>query len=147
LIASQSPSVFGARCSDGVLFATEKQMLSPLLTPGANPQIFWLSNQIACATVGDRPDCYGAVAKAREYDRPYFANFGIHLSIQEIVGQTSAFFHSKHSGGLPYGTTLLFGGYNGRPRFTPSSQADSASLAPARTATSGAPSCSGPSGA
>jgi 20S proteasome alpha/beta subunit len=47
--------------------------------------------------------------------RPYFSNFGIHLSVQQIVGQTSAFFHSKHSGGgRPYGTALLFGGYNGR---------------------------------
>jgi 20S proteasome subunit alpha 7 len=116
-VVDRESTAVGFRCSDGVLFATKTQINSPQLTPGANPRIFWLGNQIACATVGDRPDCCGAVAKAREYDRPYFSNFGIHLSVQHIVGQTSVFFHCKHSGGgLSYGTTLLFGGYNGRPQ-------------------------------
>jgi 20S proteasome subunit alpha 7 len=107
----REPVAVGVRYSDGVLFATEKQILSPLLTPGANPRIFWLSSQIACVTVGERPDCLAAVAKAREYDHPDFSNFGIHLSVPQVVGQTSAFFRSKHSGGgRPYGATLLFGG-------------------------------------
>jgi 20S proteasome subunit alpha 7 len=113
----REPVAVGVRCSDGVLFATEKQILSPLLTPGGNSRIFWVSNQIACATVGYRPDCYAAVAKAREYDRTYFSNFGVHLSVPQIVRQTSALFHGTHAGGgRPYGTTLLFGGYNGRPQ-------------------------------
>jgi hypothetical protein len=41
----REPVAVGVRCPGGVLFGTDKQILSPLLTPGANPRIFWLNNQ------------------------------------------------------------------------------------------------------
>jgi 20S proteasome subunit alpha 7 len=105
----------GVRCSDGILFAVEKTLASPLLTPGANQRIYWIDTDIACATVGYRPDCYAAVVNARQEARSYFENFGCQISVPELVSRVSASFHQAHaySSIRPYGCALLFGSLEG----------------------------------
>lgn len=101
----------GVRCSDGVLFAVEKNLSSSLLTPGANPRIYWIDTHIACATVGYRPDCYAAVVKAREEAQSYFETFGCKISVSELVSRIASTFHQSHAFSTfrPYGCALLFG--------------------------------------
>lgn len=103
------------RCSDGVLFAVEKNLASPLLTPSSNSRVFWIDQHIACAAVGYRPDCYAAVVKARNEAERYLATFGVKISVQELVSRLSETFHGSHAwmGIRPYASTLMFGSLDG----------------------------------
>jgi len=109
----------GVRCSDGILFAVEKNLASPLLTPGGNPRIFWIDTHIACATVGYRPDSHAAVVKARAEARSYFDTFGCKITVPELVSRVSASFHQTHAMASfrPYATALLFGSLEGPSLF------------------------------
>ena len=105
----------GVRCRDGVLLACEKILSSPLLTPLSNPRIFWIDTEIACATVGYRPDCYAAVVKAREEAQSYFESFGMRITVPELVSRVSANFHQGHAMASirPYACALLFASLKG----------------------------------
>lgn len=99
------------KCKDGVLFAVEKNIATPLLTPGANPRIFWITDKIACAPVGYRPDCYAAVVKARKEAASYYDNFGVTITVPELVSRVATLFHQAHAYATyrPYGCAMLFG--------------------------------------
>ena len=99
------------KCSDGILFASEKSLSSSLLAPNSNNRIFWINDSIACATVGHRPDCYALACKAREEASSYFDNFGVKITVPELVSRVSMHFHQFHaqSGYRPFGCTALFG--------------------------------------
>lgn len=105
----------GVRCSDGVLFAVEKNTSSPLLTEGANPRTFWITTKIACATVGYRPDCYAAVKEARKEASNYLSNFGTEISVPELVARIASTYHQTHAFASlrPFGCALLFGSLEG----------------------------------
>jgi 20S proteasome subunit alpha 7 len=105
----REPVSIGVRCSDGVLLAAEKPLHSPLLRANSNARIFWISNEVACATVGYRPDCLALIAQARNEDEKHFAEFGVHLSVQALAlrlmfpyVQTHIFFQ-----GRPFAASLL----------------------------------------
>ena len=105
----------GVRCKDGVLFACEKILASPLLARSANPRIFWIDTHIACATVGYRPDSYAAVVKARDEARSYRDTFGVAISVPELVSRVASSFHQSHAfaSTRPYGCALLIGSAEG----------------------------------
>lgn len=105
----------GVRCSDGVLFAVEKNLSSKLLTQGANPRTYLINSQIACATVGYRPDSYAAVLQARKEASNYFNNYGTQITVPELVSRVASTYHSTHefSALRPYGCALLFGSLEG----------------------------------
>ena len=105
----------GVRCKDGVLFACEKILASPLLARNANPRIFWVDTHIACATVGYRPDSYAAVVKARNEARSYRDTFGVAISVPELVSRVASSFHQSHAfaSTRPYGCALLIGSAEG----------------------------------
>ncbi|KAH0787837.1 proteasome subunit alpha type-3 [Histomonas meleagridis] len=105
----------GVRCSDGVLFAVEKNLASPLLAQRANPRIFWVDTKIACATVGYRPDCYAAILQARKEAATYFDNFGCQITVPELVSRVASTFHQSHAFASirPFGCALLFGSLEG----------------------------------
>ena len=105
----------GVRCSDGVLFAVEKNLSSKLLTPGANPRTFWIDTHIACATVGYRPDSYAAVLQARKEAARYTDSFGSKITVPELVSRVAHSFHYTHaySSIRPYGCALLIGSLEG----------------------------------
>ncbi|KAK8860538.1 Phosphoprotein associated with glycosphingolipid-enriched microdomains 1 [Tritrichomonas musculus] len=105
----------GVRCSDGVLFAVEKNLSSKLLTQGANPRTYNVDTHIACATVGYRPDSYAAVLQARKEAAKYFNTFGCRISVPELVSRVASTFHSTHafSSLRPFGCALLFGSLDG----------------------------------
>jgi 20S proteasome subunit alpha 7 len=109
----REPVAVGVRCSDGVLLAVEKSVHSPLLTPGANPRIYWIDSSIACATVGYRPDCMATVDLARKESREYFESFGSPISIPELSARVFWHYHGKHefNNGRPLASTLLFGSF------------------------------------
>lgn len=100
----------GVRCKDGILLAAEKNLSSSLLTPGANPRIFWINDNIACATVGHRPDCYALVKLARDESQKYTDNFGIKITVPELVSRVAMTTQQYHafSGYRPSGCTALF---------------------------------------
>ena len=100
----------GVKCKDGILLAAEKILSSTLLTPGANPRIFWINDNIACATVGHRPDCFTIVNKAREEALDNERNFGIKITVPELVSKVSFTYSQYHlySGYRPSGCTAIF---------------------------------------
>ena len=101
----------GVNCSNGILFATLKIKKSPMLRPEANPRIFWIDQQIVCATIGYRPDCLAAVSAAREEAASYLDNFGCPISVSELTARVAMSFHQTHHiwGCRPYGAALVFG--------------------------------------
>ena len=105
----------GVRCKDGVLFAVEKNLSSKLLTQGANPRTYIINSNIACATVGYRPDSYAAVLQARKEASNYFNTFGTQITVPELVMRVARTFHSTHafSALRPYGCALIFGSLEG----------------------------------
>lgn len=100
----------GVKCKDGILFATEKIKQSSLLMPGANPRIYWINENIACSTIGHRPDCYAAVNLARQEAERYQDNFGVAITVPELVSRVATYFHAYHiySGYRPFGCTAIF---------------------------------------
>jgi len=105
--------VLAVKCQDGILMAAEKVLSSSLLAPNSNHRIFWINDSIACATVGHRPDCYALAVKAREEASSYFDNFGVKITVPELVSRVSMSFQQNHcvSGYRPYGCTALFGSF------------------------------------
>ena len=99
------------KCSDGILFAVEKNLSSPLLASRSNQRVYLVSPQIGCATVGYRPDCYAAVVETRKECANYYDNFGVDITVPELVSRMASYFHQTHgfSSERPYGCTLIFG--------------------------------------
>ena len=100
----------GVKCKDGILLAAEKNLSSSLLAPGANPRIFWINDNIACATIGHRPDCYAIVNEAREEALSTERNFGVKTTVPELVSRIAFTFTKYHlsSGYRPAGCTAIF---------------------------------------
>jgi 20S proteasome subunit alpha 7 len=103
----------GVRCSDGVVFAAQKPLPTPLLRRGVNPRIYWVNTHIACATVGYRPDCYAGVVRARKEADRYHGTFGATIAVDELVSRVALSFHQAHAlmSIRPYGCALLFGSF------------------------------------
>lgn len=103
----------GVKCKDGIVLAAEKNLTSTLLTPGANPRIFWINDTIACITIGHRPDCYSIISLAREEAESYSKSFGIKITVQELVSRVSTTVHQYtwYWGSRPSGCTAIFASY------------------------------------
>lgn len=106
--AEKEALALGVRCSDGILFAAEKNLASPLLTPSSNARIFWIDTHIVCATVGYRPDCIAAVVTARNEAQRHRDNFGIPITVPQLVSCVSSSFYGM-APMRPYAAALMFG--------------------------------------
>jgi 20S proteasome subunit alpha 7 len=105
------------RCHDGVLLAAEKPLISPLLRANANPRIFWISSEVACATVGYRPDCLALVAHARSEGESHFSNYGVHLTVPALAMRLMFSCVHSHifSRGRPFAAALLLASVTDEP--------------------------------
>lgn len=106
----------GVKCKDGIVLASEKIISSALLVKGGNPKIFWISDTVACATVGHRPDCLYLVQVARNYIIDYKDRFGVSPDIENLISYMALSCANNHLVQYyrPYGCTLIFASYTER---------------------------------
>ena len=103
----------GVRCSDGILFAAEKNLQSSLIRKASNPRSFLIDENIGAITIGHRPDCYRAVVQARKEAADWVNGWGSSITVPQLVNRLSLSFYQQHStgGGIPYGCAILLGSH------------------------------------
>jgi len=98
-------------CKDGVIFATEKFLLSKMLVPGTTKRVFPVSRNSGMAVAGMLADSRQIVARARQEAHQYTKTYGEEMPPEILAERIGLFVHAYtlYWSIRPFGCTVLFG--------------------------------------
>jgi len=98
-------------CKDGILFATEKFLLSKMLVPGTTKRTFPVSRNSGMAIAGMLADSRQIVARARQESHQYKNSYGEEMPPEILAERIGLFVHAYtlYWSIRPFGCTVLLG--------------------------------------
>lgn len=102
----------GIRCADGVVFAVEKLITSPLLVPGKNRKIQTVDNHIGCIYSGLIPDGRHLVNRGRDEAASFKKIYHRPIPVEAFADRLGQYVqaHTLYNSVRPFGITAIFGG-------------------------------------
>jgi len=109
-----SGTAIGIQCSDGIVLAVEKPMLSKMLVAGSNRRIFGIDSHAGIAVTGFTADGRQLVHRAREEAQSYRETYGHRIVPSVLANRISLFvhFYTTHGSLRPFGSTALVAAYD-----------------------------------
>jgi len=106
-----APTTLAMICKDGILFASDKPKLSPMLVYGTNRKLYGISKNTGCALCGVIPDGRDLVNRAREEASNYKSNYGEEIPAHLLAERVGRYSHhyTIYSGLRPFGAGILIG--------------------------------------
>lgn len=110
-----SGTVLGLRCSDGVVLALEKPVVSKLTVPGANRRILSADRSVGMAGAGLVADCRMIVNRARGECSNYKHFYGSAMPTDVLAERISSYVHlfTLYWSVRPCGSSTLIAGVTG----------------------------------
>ena len=102
------------KCSDGILLAVEKPIVSKLLVPGSNRRVFGVDKHVGVAITGVSADGRQLVNRAREEASNYEDTYGHKILPTVLSDRLSLFTHyfTLHGSLRPFGAAALTCAYD-----------------------------------
>lgn len=113
-VAKSTPTL-GILTKEGVILTAKKLMLSKLLAPEKmSEKLYMIDDHIVCSVCGMASDALVLIDKAREYAQDYFYSFKEPMPLEQLVRNIAGLIHlpTQYGSSRPYGTSILFGGYD-----------------------------------
>jgi len=112
-----SGNIIAIRGKDGVVFATEKFVVSKLYEPLSNPRLFSIGTHISCGVCGFYPDGKALVDQGRAYAEEFFSDHGYEIPIKVLKDRIGAYVgaYTCSSAVRPFGASLLLASYDEAP--------------------------------
>lgn len=109
-----SGTAVGVQCTDGVVVALEKVLVSPLLMPGSNRRIFTIDEHLGIAVSGFGADGRKLANEARHAARGYRSNFGSPSPTKSLATRMGGLMHAYTCYGAlrPFGSSFILAGYD-----------------------------------
>ena len=104
----------GVQCTDGVVVALEKVLVSPLLMPGSNRRVFTIDEHLGMAVSGFGADGRKIANEARYAARSYRANWGSPSPTKALAERLGGLLHAYTCYGAlrPFGSAFILAGYD-----------------------------------
>jgi proteasome alpha subunit len=114
-IVEQGTLGLGIIYSDGVLFAADKNITSPLLLPESVEKLFKIDDHIGAISAGLVGDARRLVKIAREKAQENMMYFEEKIEVETLVKELSAIkqYFTQYAGMRPFGVSFIIGGYDG----------------------------------
>mmetsp|Transcript_94 Transcript_94/g.107 ORF Transcript_94/g.107 Transcript_94/m.107 type:complete len:291 (+) Transcript_94:122-994(+) len=109
-----SGTAIGIKCSDGILIAVEKPMVSKMLVAGSNRRVFGVDSHAGVAVTGLSADGRQLVNRAREEAQNYQDTYGHKIVPSILSGRLGMFMHyyTSHGSLRPFGSQALIAAYD-----------------------------------
>lgn len=113
-----SGNIVAIRGKDGVVFATEKLIMSKLYLQTSNPRLFSIGKHVSCGVAGFYPDAKALVDQARDYAREFHQEHGHPIPIETLKNRLGSyvFAYTCSSAVRPFGSSLLLASYEDEPQ-------------------------------
>lgn len=107
-------TVIGVRCSDGIVFAVEKLLVSKMLVKGTNRHLHSVDRHAGLAHAGLVADGRQLVNEAQSACQAYKKNYGASITPEALTDRLSQFVHyyTCHGWLRPFGTTIMVAAYD-----------------------------------
>lgn len=111
---SNSGTVVGICCSDGVVLGVENLVEYKMLEPDSTKRIFNIDRHVGFAVCGWMPDCRQLVHKGRQEANNYYEFYGSKIPGSLLCDRVSSFVHmyTCYWHLRPFGASVLIGSYN-----------------------------------
>ena len=108
----QGSSALGIVCKDGVVLASDKRILDPLIIPDSVEKIFMIDNMMGATVAGILSDARVLVERAQVRAQQHRITYNSNVDVLTIVKDICQLKQiCTQSGGLrPFGVSLLIGG-------------------------------------
>jgi 20S proteasome subunit alpha 7 len=109
-----SGTAIGIRCTDGIVMAVEKPMLSKMLVTGSNRRAFGIDIHAGIVLTGFPADGRQIVNRAREEASSFQSTFGHKIVPSVLANRIALFVHyyTTHGSLRPFGSTALLAAYD-----------------------------------
>jgi len=109
-----SGTALGVRCTDGVVLAVEKPIVSKMLVDGSNRCIFNVASNTGMATAGLQADARQLVNFARAEARSYKSFYGLDIPGRILAERTAGqvHMHTLYWYLRPYGAQVMIANYD-----------------------------------
>jgi len=109
-----SGTAIALRCKDGVVFGTEKLILSKMLTPGSDRHIMSVGRHVGMTAAGILADARQVANRARSEAQNYKSSYGELIPAKILCDRLSGFVHAYTLYGSvrPFGCATIIGTYN-----------------------------------
>mmetsp|Transcript_39986 Transcript_39986/g.58800 ORF Transcript_39986/g.58800 Transcript_39986/m.58800 type:complete len:265 (-) Transcript_39986:66-860(-) len=109
-----SGTAIGIQCTDGVVVALEKVLVSPLLMPGSNRRVFTVDHHLGMAVSGFGADGRKIANEARYAASRYRENYGSSAPVKMLSDQLGGLLHAYTCYGAlrPFGCAFILAGYD-----------------------------------
>jgi 20S proteasome subunit alpha 7 len=102
------------KCKDGIIFGTEKIVLSKMMVSGTDKRINSINVHIGCVVNGLVPDGKCLSLRGREESEQYTTMFKIRIPVPILVERVAlrAQMSTIYGSYRPFGTSLIIGGWD-----------------------------------
>lgn len=109
-----SGTAVGVQCTDGVVVALEKVLVSPLLMPGSNRRVLTIDQHVGMAVSGFGADGRKLANEARYAAGQYRQNYGSPTPIKSLADRMGGLLHAYTCYGAlrPFGAAFILAGYD-----------------------------------
>lgn len=109
-----SGTAIGIRCSDGVVLAVEKPMMSKMLVVGSNRRAFGVDAHAGVVVTGLPADGRQIVNRAREEAKNYQETYGHKVVPSVLADRLAMYVHyfTTHGALRPFGSSVLIAAYD-----------------------------------
>jgi 20S proteasome subunit alpha 7 len=109
-----SGTAVGVHCTDGVVVALEKVLISPLLIPGSNRRVFTIDEHLGLAVSGFGADGRKLANEARHAASEYRRNFASPSTVKSLAERLGGLMHAYTCYGAlrPFGCAFILAGYD-----------------------------------
>ncbi|EPY20661.1 20S proteasome subunit alpha 2 [Strigomonas culicis] len=110
--AGNGTTALGLKATDGVVIASKKRLLSPLVDSSSLQKVFVLDDHVGCTYSGIGSDCRVLVDFARKECQKYKLTYHEPIPVSQLVRIISSLYQEfTQSGGVrPFGCSLLVSG-------------------------------------
>lgn len=107
-------TAIGLRGNDGIVFAAENLVLSPLYEPRSSSHTFTVSPEVGAVTAGYMPDGKHIINIARAEAREFKLSFKMPIPVPCLKQRVSMYVqvHTQYGGLRPFGASVIMGGYD-----------------------------------
>ena len=106
--------------SIGVILAAKKLMLSKLLAPEKlSEKLYIIDDHIVCSVCGMASDALILISKSRQDAQQHFYTFKEPMPLEQLVRNVGTTMHmpTQYGSSRPFGTSILFAGYDKTGKF------------------------------
>ena len=109
-----SGSCVGLRCSDGVVFAAEKLVVSKLLVAGSSQRMHHVGRHHALCVAGLSADCRQLVVRARQEASSWLSLYGTPMPTRVLAERVGSYVHQHtlFAWMRPFGAAVLLSGWD-----------------------------------